>query len=131
MVLQTTLSAAAAAALIAIWLAMRVGRVRMATRIAHGDAGDPLLLKRMRAQANYVEYTPFVLILIGVIEASGRGGLWLSIVAAAYFLARILHALGMDNDVARNGLRGAGIAVTLLTLLGLGIYAVLIAAGAA
>lgn len=131
MVLQTTLSAAAAAALIAIWLAMRVGRVRMATKIPHGDAGDPLLLKRMRAQANFVEYTPFVLILIGVIEASGRGGLWLSIVAAVYFLARILHALGMDNDIARNGLRGAGIAVTMLTMLGLGIEAVLIAAGAA
>ncbi|HEX7710629.1 MAG TPA: MAPEG family protein [Sphingomonadaceae bacterium] len=131
MVLQTTLSAAAAAALIAIWLATRVGLVRAATRIPHGDAGNPLLLKRMRAQANYVEYTPFVLILIGLIEASGRGGLWLAIVAAVYFLARVLHALGMDHDVARNGLRGAGIAVTLLTLLGLGIDAVLIAAGVA
>jgi len=131
MILQTTLSAAAAAALIAIWLALRVGRVRAAEKIAHGDAGNPLLLKRMRAQANYVEYTPFALILIALIELSGRGGLWLSIVAAVYFLARVLHALGMDNDNARNVLRGSGIGVTLLSLLGLGIYAVLIAAGAA
>jgi hypothetical protein len=37
----------------------------------------------------------------------------------------------MDNDNARNVLRGIGIGVTLLSLLGLGIYAVLIAAGAA
>jgi uncharacterized membrane protein YecN with MAPEG domain len=131
MVLPITLSTAGAAALLAIWLAMRVGRVRAAHKIAHGDAGNPLLLRRMRAQANYVEYTPFVLILIGLIELAGRGGLWLTIVAGIYLLARIAHAFGMDNDVALNPLRGVGIAVTLLSLLGLGIYAALIAAGVA
>jgi uncharacterized membrane protein YecN with MAPEG domain len=130
MILQVTLSAAAAAALMAMWLGMRVGRVRMATKVAHGDAGEPLLLKRMRAQANFVEYTPFVLVLIAAIELSGRGGHWLTWVAAIYFLARIAHAFGMDNDTARNPLRGIGIGVTMLTLLGLGAVAALTAGGA-
>ena len=131
MVLPVTLSAAAAAAILAMWLGLRVGRVRSREKIAHGDGGHPLLTRRMRAQLNYVEYTPFVLILVALIELSGRGGGWLALVAGLYLLARIAHAFGMDNDIALNWLRGIGIGVTMLTLLGLGIYAALIGAGVA
>lgn len=74
MILQTTLSLAAAAAMINLWLALRTVQRRSAIRALHGDGGDGLLLRRMRAQANFVENTPFVLILIGAIELSGRGG---------------------------------------------------------
>lgn len=130
MILQVTLCAAAAAGLMIMWLGMRVGRVRLSAQVAHGDAGHPLLVKRMRAQANFVEYTPFVLVLIGAIEVSGRGGQWLTWVAAAYFLARIAHAFGMDDDSARNRLRGIGIGITMLTLLGLSVVAALTAGGA-
>ena len=131
MELPITLVTAAVAALMSIWLALRVGRVRSSAKIPHGHGDNPLLLKRMRAQANYVEYTPFVVILVAVLEMSGRGGTWLVVVAGGYFLARVAHALGMDNDVAPNGLRGIGILYTILTLLGLALYAVLVAAGLA
>ena len=131
MILPITLSAAAAAAILAMWLGLRVGRVRSKEGIAHGDGGHPLLARRMRAQLNYVEYTPVVLILIALLELSGRGGTWLAVVAGAYLLSRIAHAFGMDNDVALNWLRGVGIGVTMLTLLGLGIYAALVAGGVA
>lgn len=131
MILPIALCAAAAAAILAMWLGMRVGRVRAKEKIAHGDGGHPLLAKRMRAQLNYVEYTPFVLILVALLELSGRGGTWLALVAGLYLAARIAHAFGMDNDSAANPLRGIGIGVTMLTLLGLGIYAALIAAGLA
>lgn len=131
MEMPITLATAAAAAILAMWLGLRVGRVRSEEKIAHGDGGYPLLLKRMRAQANYVEYTPFVVILVAVVELSGRGGAWLAAVAAGYVFGRIAHAFGMDNDVALNWLRGVGIVYTMLTLLGLGIYAALIAAGLA
>jgi hypothetical protein len=130
MILQVTLCAAAAAGLMAMWLGMRVGRVRMAAKVPHGDAGNPLLVKRMRAQANFVEYTPFVLALIAALELSDRGGQWLTWVAALYFLGRIAHAFGMDDDNARNRLRGIGIAITMLTLAGLSVFAALVAGGA-
>jgi uncharacterized membrane protein YecN with MAPEG domain len=128
MILQTTLSLAAAAAVINFWLGFRTGKLRYDAKVLHGDGGNPLLLQRMRAQANFVENTPFVLILIAAIEMTGKGGKWLAIVGSIYMLARISHALGMDRTTT-NPLRATGFVVTVLTLLGLAAVAVLIALG--
>ena len=76
MILQTTLSLAAAAAIINIWISMRIGKVRMADRVIHGDGGNALLQQRMRAHLNFIENTPLALLLIAVIELSGKGGQW-------------------------------------------------------
>lgn len=128
MILQTTLSLAAAAAIINFWLMTRVGRMRHATKILHGDGGNEMLTRRMRAQANFIENTPFVLILVALIEMTGKAGTWLAVAGSIYMLARVAHAFGMDRaDV--NALRGIGIGVTILTLLGLAVVAVLIALG--
>lgn len=128
MMLPTTLTACAAAALIAIWLVVRVGSLRRQFKISHGDGGNEALARRMRAQLNYVENAPFVLLLVAVIEISGKGGLWLSYVAAIFLLARVAHAIGMDSATVSR-FRMIGVTVTLLTLLGLAAVAVLIAAG--
>jgi uncharacterized membrane protein YecN with MAPEG domain len=126
MILQTTLCLAAAAAVINFWLMMRVGRTRGSAKILHGDGGNEALIRRMRAQANFVENTPFVLILAGLIEMTGKAGSWLALVGSIYMLARVSHAFGMDRDRV-NALRGIGILITVLTLLGLATVAVLIA----
>lgn len=128
MILQTTLSLAAAAGVINFWLAVRISRSRLASKVWHGDGGNPLLLQRMRAQANFVEYTPFVLILIALIELSGKGGTWLAIIGALYMLGRVAHAFGMDS-AAPAALRGIGAVLTFAILLGLSVMAVLIALG--
>lgn len=128
MILQTTLSLAAAAAIINLWQIMRIGSLRHKLNIVHGDGGNPLLMHRMRAQLNFVENTPFVLILIAAIEMTGKGGTWLAIVGALYMLGRMLHVFGMDRDTG-NALRSIGTFATLLTLLGLSTMAVLIALG--
>lgn len=128
MMLPTTLSLAAAAALINIWLATRCGRVRSAEKVSIGSGGSDLLERRMRAQLNFVENTPWVLFLVAGIELAGKGGQWLAVVGAIYMLGRIGHALGMDGTGMEKG-RGIGIVVTLLTQLGLAIVAVLILLG--
>ncbi len=69
-----------------------------------------------------------MLLLIGAIELAGKGGVWLPYVAGLYIIARVLHPLGMDKAEA-NWMRGAGVMVTMLTLLGLAIYAALVGAG--
>ena len=127
-VLPVTLSTLAAAAILTIWLMARTGRVRAKSGVVHGDGGNPQLTRRMRAQLNFVESAPFILLLIAAIELSGRGGLWLSIVAGLYIVGRVCHALGMDGEEVTK-LRGVGVAVTMLTLLGLAVYAALIAGG--
>lgn len=128
MILPVTLTAAAVAALINIWLAVRVGRLRIAGKVFHGDDGGGPLTRRMRAQLNYVENTAFVLILIAAIEIAGRGGTWLSVVAGIYMLGRVAHAIGMDAEGPARP-RQIGTITTLLTQLGLAVVAVLVAAG--
>ncbi|MCB2048762.1 MAG: MAPEG family protein [Novosphingobium sp.] len=128
MILQTTLSLAAAAAIITVWHMMRIGRLRMSEKVMHGDGGNAALLRRMRAQANFGENTPFVLILVAAIELTGKGGVWLAVVGALFMLGRVMHALGMDN-AEPNMLRGIGTGIAMLTLLGLAVIAVLIALG--
>lgn len=128
MILQTTLSLAAAAAVINFWLAMRIGRIRIGQKILHGDGGSPALLQRMRAQSNFIEYTPIVLILIALIEMTTKGGTWLAIVGSLYMVGRVLHAFGMDKSDA-NPMRMIGVAITFLTMMGLAVVAVFIALG--
>lgn len=128
MLLPTTLSLAASAALINIWLAMRCGRIRASQKVSIGTGGHDLLERRMRAQLNFAENTPWVLALAAAIELAGKGGEWLPIVGGIYMLGRVAHGLGMDGTNLEKG-RGLGIMITLLTQLGLSIAAVLILMG--
>ena len=127
MILQTTLCLAAAAALINFWLGFRIGQVRGATKISVGDGGNEQLLRRMRAQANFIETAPLMLILIGLVEASGKGGAWLAPVGAAFMLGRVLHGIGMDGKLMWG--RMVGTLTAYLGALGLSVVAVLIALG--
>ncbi|MCK0127907.1 MAPEG family protein [Erythrobacter sp. F6033] len=125
--LPVTLAAAAAAAILNIWLMMRVGRVRNAEKVFVGDDGNENVIRRMRAHSNFIESAPFVLILIAAIELTGKGDQWLAYVAALYILGRIAHGFGMDGGSFGKG-RMIGTIVTMLTLLGLAVVAVLIGA---
>ena len=126
--LPVTLAAAAAAAIINIWLSLRIGAIRQSAGISVGDGGSEALHRRMRAQLNFVENTGFVLILIAAIELSGKGEPWLAIVAGLYLLARVAHGFGMDGGSLARG-RMVGTIITLLTQLGLAAVAALIALG--
>lgn len=128
MLLTTTLSLAAAAAIINFWLALRCGQVRAKAKISIGTGGNELLERRMRAQLNFVENTPWVLILIAGIELAARGEAWLAPVGAVFMLGRVAHGLGMDGGRFGVG-RSIGTATTMLTQLGLAIAAVLIVLG--
>ncbi len=127
-ILPVTLSSAAAAAILAIWLMFRVGQVRNSEKVSVGDGGNERVIRRMRAHANFVESAPFVVLLIAAIELSGSAGAWLPYVSGAYFIGRILHGFGMEGGSLSWG-RSVGTIVTLLTLLGLAIVASLIGMG--
>ena len=128
MLLTTTLSLAAAAAVINFWLALRCGQVRAREKISIGTGGSELLERRMRAQLNFVENTPWVLLLIAGIELAGKGGAWLAPVGALFMLGRVAQGLGMDGTRFAVG-RSIGTVITMLSQLGLAIVAVLIVLG--
>lgn len=103
-------------------------RLRYLEKVLHGDGGHPLLMQRMRAQANFIENTPIILVLIAVIELTGKGGRWIAFVGALFLLARVFHAIGMDRNDA-SPLRAGAVLVTMLTAIGLAAIAILIALG--
>ena len=79
----------------------------------------------MRAHANFIEYAPFFLILLGLIEAASGSETWLWGAGMVFILARLAHPFGMDRP-APNVLRMGGILLTWLVLLGLAAYALAI-----
>jgi uncharacterized protein len=118
MILPITLTFAGAAAILHIWLAARVSRLRAAHKVSIGDGGVEALVRRMRAHANYGENMPIVLIMIGLIELAG-GDAWILRAAGILFiLARIAHGFGMDQPNPSR-LRAIGMIGTTIVLLGL------------
>ena len=98
MLLPTTLCLTAAALLINFWLGMRCGQIRSKDKIGIGTGGNDLLERRMRAQLNFIEQTPLTLLGVGLIEAAGKGGMWLAPLGAIFLLGRVAHGFGMDGN---------------------------------
>ena len=126
-VLPTTLSLAAAAAVINFWLSLRIGKLRMTHKVSIGDGNNPKLYARMRAQANFGENTPIALILIALVELAGKGGWWLPLLGAAFMLGRVAHAMGMDGAFKPG--RPIGMITSFATHLGLAVVAILASVG--
>lgn len=121
--LPISLTIAAGATLLNLWLTVRVGRVRTKEKVYVGDGGNEPLIRRMRAHSNFVENTAFVLILLALVELGLGSSMWLWAVGALYLIGRILHALGMDGMMWG---RMAGTIITMGTQLGLAITALAI-----
>ena len=115
--LPITLASASVLTLLSLVLAMRAAMVRVKYGILMGDGGNPDMLARMRAHANFVEYVPLLLILMGLLELSGANRTMLMASSAALVLARVLHAIGMARP-SPNPWRAAGtVGTTLLIVL--------------
>jgi uncharacterized protein len=115
-----TLAAAGVLGLIYAALTIYVVRMRFVTKTMLGDgAGTPgaaEMLVAIRTHANFAEYVPLALILLGGIEVAGASHLLVEALAAALILARVLHPFGMLR-AAPNRLRAFGAALTLGVLL--------------
>ena len=127
MILPVTLCLAAAAALVNIWLGSRTGKLRGVHKISVGDGGNEQLLRRMRAQSNFIEQTPLALALVAAVELAGKGGQWLAPAAGVFILGRIAHGIGMDGNF--NAGRGIGMLTSMLFQLALAVVAVLTVLG--
>jgi uncharacterized protein len=118
LILPVTLTIAAGAALVNLWLMVRCGQARTKGGVSIGDGGDDFLIRRMRAHANFVESAPFVLVLIAALEATGGTNNWLWGVGIVYIVGRLAHGLGMDGGAFGKG-RMVGTLITFVTLIGL------------
>ncbi|MFC5387110.1 MAPEG family protein [Aquamicrobium segne] len=90
-----TASYAALLGLVFLGLSIWVVKGRALYRVAMGDGGQPALFLRIRSHANFAEYVPLGLILIGFNEMVGMNGWGLHALAAILLLSRIAHPVGM------------------------------------
>jgi|AraplaCL_Cvi_mCL_1032061.scaffolds.fasta_scaffold00040_24 hypothetical protein len=125
---QITLIIAAAMGLLNVWLGMRVSRGRAAHKVSLGDGNVPQMLARTRAHANFNEYVPMALILMGLIEMNVGASRWLWGVGALLVVARVLHPFGLDRP-SPNPYRLLGAVLTYFALLLLVGWAIAIAYG--
>ena len=124
-----TLLTAAAAVFLNIWLGSRIAAHRRDFKVSVGDGGHEPLLRRMRAQANFIEHAPFFLILLGGLELSGANRSALAAIALVFVLARIAHGIGMDADADRRW-RAYGMICSALAGVVLALWAIVCAAEA-
>lgn len=116
-----TATYAALLAFLFVALSIRVIRSRRGARVAIGDGGNAILLRRMRVQANFAEYVPLALILLGLAESLRSPSLLLHAAGIVLVGARLVHAVGVSRPDEDFRLRVAGMTGTLTVILGLGL----------
>ena len=100
-----------------VLLSVRVIALRRSGQVALGDGGDALLARRVRVQANFAEYVPLGLILLGLSESLGASAWLLHALGLALLVGRLSHAWGMSQPREVLAFRATGMALTFGMLL--------------
>ncbi|MBE7247655.1 MAG: MAPEG family protein [Actinomycetospora chiangmaiensis] len=101
---------------LSIWVMAR----RLSANVLHGDGGDAVLLHRARSQANFSEYVPLILLLVGLLEAHGASRTLVQGLLVVLLVGRVLHPFGMTappNSPRQFACRGGGILATFAVLI--------------
>jgi uncharacterized protein len=108
--------------LIVIWFALWIGvaSMRPALKASIGDAGNPELLLRIRRHGNFIEWTPFVLVLMILAEAQGVGAIWLHVAGVLLLIGRAAHPFGLEIANGEHPLRYVGNGTNILAVAVLG-----------
>jgi uncharacterized membrane protein YecN with MAPEG domain len=113
----TTLYAGA----LALWFLLLSIRVVMGRsgpgKPSLGDGGDPSMLRRIRGHANFAEYVPLILVLMGLLESGGSPKWRLHVLGGTLLLGRVLHGYTFAFTKEWAFGRTAGILLTFLALL--------------
>ena len=112
------------AGLLALWflvLAASVIRGRWAGP-SLGDGGDPRMLRLIRGHANFAEYVPLIVVMMGLLELGRTSVYLLHALGITLLVGRLLHgyAFGFTDHFKFGRFWG-----TALTFLVLGVCAVL------
>ena len=123
--LPVTSLTAALLGLIYLALSVRVVMARGRNKVSLGDGGGTInageehtapLLVAARTHANFAEYVPLCLILIGLVEVDGTRKWFVLLLAALLVIGRLMHPLGMGRKIP-NPYRAGGIVLTFSTML--------------
>ncbi len=102
-----------------LWVMVVVGRTQF--KVSIGDAGESSLLLKIRRHGNFIEWVPFVLILMMLAETQGVGATLIKIAGTLLVIGRLVHPFGLKEVNANHPLRYVGngtnvIAVMMMTV---------------
>lgn len=119
-----TLLYAGLCTLLVLLLAVRVITWRLGKKIGIGDGGDHVLMRRVRAHANAVEYLPLALLLLGGMELNGYPNGVIHAFGATLLVSRLLHAWGLSRKSGASPGRFVGTLLTLLLMVAMSLFAI-------
>ncbi len=129
MVIPITLFYTSVFAVFALALSFRAGAARgkSGESLLYGSPNNMLLVEKVRAHQNFLEYVPMLLLMFAAIEANGGSATFLYVMGGILFVARVAHAIGLKHDnMAHPGrfIGAAGTALTTLVVAGYGLWLV-------
>ena len=107
------------ASLLVLWfvvLSMRVVNIRR-RGISFGDNGEVTVTRVVRAHANFAEYVPLALLLMGFLEVSRFSIYILHALGLTLLIARLIHGTALSFGWQMRSGRVAGAALTFIVLL--------------
>ncbi len=114
-------------AFVLVALSARVIGMRRSAKVAVGDQGNPDLLRRIRAHANFTEYVPFALVLMGLAEGLKASPSVLHALGLVLLGGRLLHAFGISQSTEPLWMRVTGMTMTLTVILASALNCLLLA----
>ena len=119
-------------AVFALALSFRAGtfRGKAGVSILYGDPVNMELAERVRVHQNFLEYVPFVLLLMALIEINGGSVTFLHVAGVLLIVSRVAHAIGLRHDNMAHKGRAIGAGGSALLTLVAACYAVWLAADA-
>ncbi|MFK7888803.1 MAG: MAPEG family protein [Gammaproteobacteria bacterium] len=85
-------------ALLLLYLAYRIVKVRRSNKVGLGSGGDEAVEHAMRVMGNAVEYVPIALILIALLEINHTPQWMIHVYGAVLFAARLYHLRGFGSN---------------------------------
>ena len=122
--MEITLLYTSLIAILAIFLAFRVGVTRGKTNTLLGEGDSSELLQAIRSHGNLMEHAPISLILLLLLEMQGVEDWKLHLIGSSFFLFRILHAYGLTISRESTPYRVVGALGSWVLMIGMSIYGI-------
>jgi uncharacterized protein len=103
-------------ALIYIYLAVCVIRMRVLTETKLGDGGHDGLINTIRAHGNFSEYVPLALLMIGFLNYQGVPVWAIHALGITLTAGRIVHAYSIHRDILKLRPVGTGMTFTVIAV---------------
>ncbi len=114
-------------ALLYLAISANVIRWRFREKRSLGFDHDPEsgLFRAIRVHGNFMEYVPFLMLLLVIDEISGRHPTVVHLLGGGLVTGRVLHAAGITFSSKPNLLRQIGMVITFCVMIYLGIGLIL------